>query len=214
MHTDDEHFPSTPNGSRLSDGGNPYSAGDIPPPAPSDAEPSQWARALSGLTPIARLSGDTRMARIIPDSHHKHAIRYYSQFAREFIRGDYNFCAAKMTVARGGKVRAIEHAFKAGEEWYRKSVAWLLERSGREYRVIAATIEVDIPTALAGRLVRLLNEYDNVWCLSMGAVMSELLQPEARNSLLINARKRVEMVHQACIPDSAKFDHTGTLLDE
>lgn len=214
MHTDDERFASTLDGTRLSVGGSIYSDSAAHAPTPEGEAPSPWALSHSGLKPISRLSSDARMARIIPDSHHRHMLRYCSTFARNFIRSDYNFCAAKMTVARGGKVRAIEQAFKSAEEWYSKALAWLLQHAGRESTIHYSTIEVEIPTALAGRLIRLLNEYDNVWRLSMGSVMSELLQPEARQTLLLNAEKRLAMIRQACIPDTDRFDRDGTLLED
>src|SRR5262249_9817690 len=52
----------------------------------------------TGLKPIERMISDTRLERIIPNSDASTLLEYSSQFARTFIRSDYNFCAAKVTV--------------------------------------------------------------------------------------------------------------------
>ena len=65
-----------------------------------------------------RLTNDSRLARINGDTLAKTELPYYSLYAREFLRADFNFAAAKMTVARGGKLIAIESEFRTAEAFY------------------------------------------------------------------------------------------------
>ncbi|WP_320534289.1 DUF1845 domain-containing protein [Robbsia andropogonis] len=168
----------------------------------------------SGLPEIQRLSGDSRLARITPHSHVTHTIGYCSRFAREFIRSDYNFCASKLTLARGGKLRAIEASFKSTEEWINKTLDWLSTRTSRTMAMTYDRIELNIPHPLAGRLIRLLNEYDTIFERSASAVFSDMLDGESRNNILRNAERRIGKIHLVCQPDNDRFDFDGTLFEE
>src|SRR5438067_1118482 len=66
------------------------------PERPDKDVPLADSPPLSGLKPIERLTSDTRIARINPESDTTTVLRYSSQFARDYIRSDYNFCAAKI----------------------------------------------------------------------------------------------------------------------
>jgi len=175
---------------------------------------SQIALAAAGLKPIARLSSDTRMDSIIPHSHATHTIEYCSIFVRDFVRGSYNFCAAKMTVARGGKRRGLDQGFKDGEEWIYKTLDWLNERAGRRFPMNFAEIEVRVPHPMAGRLVRMLSEYDRIFEKSMAAMVAHHIESDTRESILRNAEKRVRHIQQLCIPDNDHFDADGNLLED
>jgi len=175
---------------------------------------SQMALAAAGLKPIARLSSDTRMDNIIPHSHATYTISYCSIFVRDFVRGSYNFCAAKMTVARGGKRRGLDQGFKDGEEWVYKTLDWLNERAGRHFPMNFAEIEVRIPHPMAGRLVRMLSEYDRIFEKSMAAMVAHHIDSDIREGILRNAERRVRQLQQLCIPDNDRFDVDGNLLEE
>src|ERR1700741_3761493 len=98
--------------------------GSAPPgDAPLSNEPTG-----PGLKPIERLTSDSRIARIIPQSDTRTILKYSSRFARDFVRSDYNFCAAKVTVARNGKLLALDAAFRATDEWLTKAIAWIEKR--------------------------------------------------------------------------------------
>ncbi|TDN59013.1 DUF1845 domain-containing protein [Paraburkholderia sp. BL10I2N1] len=168
----------------------------------------------SGLKPIARLTSDSRIERIIPDSDAVTVLRYSSQFARDFIRSDYNFCASKIAVARGGKMRAIETGLRDASEWLRKATAWVEKHNARSIALPHEVIELKVTRPLAGLLVRCLTQYDRLFVGTLEAVLAEKLKGEERETILLNAAKRIRQIGQICIPDNDAYDFDGTRRDQ
>ena len=81
--------------------------------------------------PAQALTSDSRLDRIHAETLAKTELQYYSTFAREFCRSDYNFCAAKMTLARGGKLLALDAEFRVAEAFFKKALAWANQLHGR-----------------------------------------------------------------------------------
>ena len=188
-----------------------------PRPAPGvSAQPDQSTVAAppSGLKPIERLTSDTRLARINPESDAKTVLRYSSQFARNYIRSDYNFCAAKIAVARGGKVRALETALRETSEWLRKTEQWLLKHQVRPVELPHELIELTITRPLAGLLVRCLTQYDRVYARSTERVLTQKITGEERARLLNNAERRLKQIVQICMPDNDQYDFDGERRDQ
>jgi hypothetical protein len=179
--------------------------------APTDSQAPQ-ADAQStgtGLKPIARLTSDSRVERITPTTDARTVLKYSSRFARDFIRSDYNFCAAKVAVARNGKLRALDRAFREADEWYGKALAWVETHNARSFPLAHEEIELVVTHPLAGRLVRCLTRYDRIFTRSMETVLSQKIQPADRANLLANAERRIRQIVQVCIPDNDEYDFDG-----
>ncbi|MBR8191563.1 DUF1845 domain-containing protein [Burkholderia vietnamiensis] len=196
---------------------------ELPPdpheePSPSAAPPVsntpvESAPTASGLKPIQRLTSDTRIARIIPTSDSKTELRYRSQFARTFIRGDYNFCASKIAVARGGKTRALEIALRDLSEWLRKATAWVEKHNARKIEFPSESIKLEITRPLAGLLVRCLTQYDRLFVSTMEAVLADKITAQDRATILANAEGRIKHITLLCVPDTDQYDFDGSLRD-
>jgi hypothetical protein len=183
-----------------------------PRPAPlvtPHADQSPAASQGSGLKPIDRLTSDSRIARINPESDATTVLRYSSQFARNYIRSDYNFCAAKIAVARGGKVRALETALRETSEWLRKTEKWLLRHQVRPIELPHDLIELTITRPLAGLLVRCLTQYDRVYARSTERVLTGKITGDDRAGILNNAERRLKQIVQICMPDNDQYDFDG-----
>jgi hypothetical protein len=179
-------------------------------PAPAPTPESSG----TGLKPIERLTSDSRIAKIVPQSDSRTVLKYSSLFARDFVRSDYNFCAAKVTVARNGKLRALDIAFREASEWFTKAIAWVEKHNAREFPLAHEEIELVVTHPLAGRLVRCLTQYDRLFIRSMEAVMSQKIQPTDRETILANAEKRIKHIVQVCIPDNDQYDFDGTRREQ
>jgi hypothetical protein len=116
-----------------------------------------------GLRPIKRLTSDDRLARIHPETLAKTELLYYSDFARTFVRSDFNLCAAKMTVARGGRLLALEAEFHTAEAFFSKALAWANRLHGRSTGLEPERVTLEIKHPMSGRLVRLLTIYDRLF---------------------------------------------------
>jgi len=168
----------------------------------------------TGLKPIARLTGDSRIDRIVPESNARTVLRYSSQFARDFIRSDYNFCASKMAVARKGKVRALDMALRETADWLTKAIAWVDKHNARELRMEYEEIELTITRPLAGSLVRCLTQYDRLWVRTLEVQLARKFATEdARQNALANAEKRIRHIRNVCIPDNDQYAADGSRLD-
>ncbi|WP_244146717.1 DUF1845 domain-containing protein [Paraburkholderia sp. BCC1876] len=168
----------------------------------------------TGLKPIARLTSDSRIDRIIPESNARTILRYSSQFARDFIRSDYNFCASKMAVARKGKVRALDAALRETSEWLTKAIAWVEKHNARELRMEYEEIELTITRPLAGSLVRCLTQYDRLWVRTLEVQFARKFDTDdAREIALANAEKRIRHIRHVCIPDNDQYAADGTRID-
>jgi hypothetical protein len=163
----------------------------------------------SGLKPIDRLTSDSRLARINPESDAKTVLRYSSQFARNYIRSDFNFCAAKIAVARGGKVRALETALRDTSDWLRKTEQWLLRHEARPIELPHDLIELTITRPLAGLLVRCLTQYDRVYARATERVVRGKITGDDRARILNNAERRLKQIVQICMPDNDQYDFDG-----
>ncbi|MDT8842610.1 AcaB family transcriptional regulator [Paraburkholderia fungorum] len=166
----------------------------------------------SGLRPLKRLTSDDRLARINPETLAKTELRYYSTFAREFCRSDYNFCAAKMTLARGGKLIALEAEFRNAEAFFRKAMGWANRLHGRSTGHSPETVTLEIKHPLSGRLVRLLTLYDQLFLKTMEALVTRTVMPHDRKAALDSAEARIRQIPFLCIPDNDRYASEGMLL--
>lgn len=211
----DPDFPPSIQGSATSP--SPSSASvteSMPAPLPATVATAPIQSAGTGLRPIARLTSDSRIDRIIPESNTRTILRYSSQFARDFIRSDYNFCASKMAVSRKGKVRALDTALRETSEWLSKAIAWVEKHNARELRMEYEEIELTITRPLAGSLVRCLTQYDRLWVRSLEAQLArKFATDDARDNALANAEKRICHIRQVCIPDNDQYAANGSRLD-
>jgi hypothetical protein len=187
-------------------------AESIAPPVP-DADPPPTDEPATDLKPIARLTSDSRIDRIVPESDAVTLLEYRSRFARDFIRSDYNFCAAKVAVARGGKLRALDIALRDTGEWLRKAIAWLDKHNAREIALPYEVIELKVTRPLAGALVRCLTQYDRLFVKTLEAVLAAKIQAVDRQNILANAEKRFRHIVQVCIPDNDQYDFDGERRD-
>ena len=164
---------------------------------------------LQDLKPIARLTSDSRIDRIVPESDAVTLLEYRSRFARDFIRSDYNFCAAKVAVARGGKLRALDIALRDTGEWLRKAIAWVDKHNAREIALPYEVIELKVTRPLAGALVRCLTQYDRLFVKTLEAMLAAKIEAVDRQNILANAEKRFRHIVQVCIPDNDQYDFDG-----
>jgi hypothetical protein len=170
--------------------------------------------AESGLRPLSRLTGDSRLARIHAETLAQTELPYYSMFAREFLRSDFNFAAAKMTVARGGKLIAIEAEFRAAEAFFKKALDWANKLPGRRTPTQPEMVTLEIKHAMSGRLVRVLSMYDQLFLKTMEALILRSVTPETRQAALSAAEIRVKQIPYLCIPDNNRFAPEGVLLPD
>jgi hypothetical protein len=166
----------------------------------------------SGLKAISRLQGHERLAKIVPTSDNAVTLQYYSRYARDFVMRNYNFCASKMAVARNGKTLGIDLGFKAAEEWYVKANAWASNLDIAPFPLFAETIPLTVPHPSAGRLIRLLGEFDRFFVTLAGAAHAQSVTSEAHGRAINNAQARINYIHYLCRFDADHFDIDGTLL--
>jgi hypothetical protein len=168
----------------------------------------------TGLKPIQRLTSDDRLARIHPETLAKTELRYYSAFAREFVRSDYNFCAAKMTIARGGKLTALESEFRNTEAFFRKALVWAARLHGRSVHLDPESVTLEIKHPMSGRLVRLLTIYDQLFLKTLEALAARTVLPHDRKAALESAAARIKQIPFLCIPDNDRYAPEGVLLPD
>lgn len=188
---------------------------EMPDEEPTRATPSSnESAAESGLRPLSRLTSDSRLARIHAETLAQTELPYYSKFAREFLRSDFNFAAAKMTVARGGKLIAIEAEFRAAEAFFKKALEWANKLPGRRTPTQPELVTLEIKHAMSGRLVRVLSMYDQLFLKTMEALMFRSVTPQTRQAALDAAEIRVKQIPFLCIPDNNRFAPEGVLLPD
>lgn len=173
-------------------------------PAPLVAVPTG-----TGLKPIERLTSDSRYAKIIPDSDRLAELRYSSQFTRDFVRSDYNFCASKISVARGGKLRALDATVRETSAWMTKSVAWIEQHGARHMLWPSEIIMLEVKRPLAGQLMRCLSLYERLYRRAQEARNERKLSPERCTAMLANAEKKIKHIVQVCMPDNDQYDFDG-----
>ena len=162
----------------------------------------------------AATSATSAVRRIHPETLAKTELHYYSAFAREFVRSDYNFCAAKMTVARGGKLFALEAEFRNAETFFRKALKWANRLHGRNTSLDPETVTLEIKHPLSGRLVRLLTIYDQLFLKTMEALVARTVMPHERKAALDSAQARIRQIPFLCIPDNDRYAAEGVLLPD
>ncbi|MDR5777114.1 MULTISPECIES: DUF1845 domain-containing protein [unclassified Caballeronia] len=166
----------------------------------------------SGLRPLKRLTSDSRLDRINGDTLAQTELPYHSLFARDFLRGNFNFAAAKMTVARGGKLIAIEAEFRIAEAWFKKAIAWADALPKRQTIVYPEMVTLQIKHAMSGRLVRLLTIYDQLFLKTTASLLARAISAESRQSTLDAGEARIKKIAYLCIPDNDQFAPEGVLL--
>ena len=177
---------------------------------PSPSAPLVAVPSGTGLKPIERLTSDTRYAKIIPDSERLTELRYSSQFTRDFVRSDYNFCAAKISVARGGKLRALDVACRETSAWLSKAVTWVEEHGAHQFPWPYEIVQLDVKRPLAGQLVRCLLLYERLHKRTQEARNEHKLLPERCAAMLANAEKKIKHIVQVCMPDNEEYEFDGT----
>jgi hypothetical protein len=182
--------------------------------SPSDGDASQFTAPESGLKPIQRLTSDDRLSRIRAETLAKTELKYCSQFVRDFVRSDYNFCAAKMTLARDGKLAALDAEFRVAEEWFRRATLWAKSRPGRTAYAPYEVITLEIKHALSGRLASLLIKHDRLFQYIMEGLANHTIAPHERKFALESARARIKQIPFLCIPDNDRFAPEGVLLPD
>jgi hypothetical protein len=165
----------------------------------------------SGLKAINRLQSDSRIAKIVPTSDNEITLQYYSRYARDFLTRHYNFCAAKLAVARNGKTLGIDLGFKDAEDWYIKANAWAADLDVSPYPLFAESITLSVPHPSAGRLLRLLSEFDRFFVNLAGAALAGSISGEGHERALNNAQARINTIHYLCRFDADHFEIDGTL---
>jgi hypothetical protein len=191
----------------------------VPMEAPEDnahvaPEASPDAATESGLKPLARLTSDDRIARIIPDTHAQTELAYYSKFAREFLRAHYYFCSAKMSVARGGKRAAIEEEFRIADEWFKRALAQTNKLPRRSLGIKSERVTLEMKNALSGRLVRLISIYDVIFVRTLEGLFLGAVSAHQRKSALAAAEARLNQFPFICKPDNDRYAPEGVLLPE
>jgi hypothetical protein len=191
----------------------------VPQETPEDKVPaipaaSPNAEIESGLKPLARLTSDDRIARIIPDTHAQTEFEYYSKFVREFLRAHYYFCSAKMSVARGGKRIAIEEEFRVADEWFKRALAQTNKLPRRNLSIKPERATLEMKNALSGRLVRLLSIYDVIFVRTLEGLFLGAVSSHQRKSALAAAEARLHQFPFICAPDNDRYASEGILLPE
>ncbi len=186
-----------------------------PPQSPSDtvqAAPNERTAPDTGLEPITRLISADRISRIVPETATKVEVSFSSVFTRRFLHDDYNFVASKCSVARGGKVKALDEAFREAEIWFTRVTEWLATKNQLEFSIGYESVAVEVPNALAGRLLRLLNQYDKLSSATLFAHVGRSISGAERDTQLDIASRRINIIHTLCIPDNDRFADDGSRL--
>jgi hypothetical protein len=186
---------------------------DFPEDPPRRATPPT-AQSLgdTGLKPIQRMMSADRLARINPETHAQVELHYSSVFARDFIRSDYNFCAAKMAIARGGKLAALDAEFRVAEQWFKRVNTFFELRHGRTVPAHPEKITLEIKHPLSGRLAKLVTVYDRLFLKTLEGLMAGSISSTERENALNTAESRIKKIAWLCIPDSDQFTAEGIPL--
>ncbi|MFJ4291300.1 hypothetical protein ACIP1U_16175 [Cupriavidus sp. NPDC089707] len=166
----------------------------------------------SGLRPIERHNSEERLSRLTPTTASATLHAYYSKFARDFLDAHFYYCSAKFVVARDGKVKALDEAFRAAEHWYGSALGWLATTDQIEIPLVYEEKEVKVSHSFAGRLLRLLMQFDRIFAETLYSQECGSISPDERTTTIQIASKRINAIHQLCIPDTEKFEPDGTLI--
>ncbi|CAM2158301.1 conserved protein of unknown function (plasmid) [Pararobbsia alpina] len=166
------------------------------------------------LKPIDRLTGDARLAKIIPNSADIHEMSYHSKFVRGFIKAHWSFCAAKFTVARRGKVKALDNAFREAETWFKAADAWISEHPKIMMHLVSDRFPLEVTHPNCGRLMRLMTSYDKLFADTTFALLQRSILNTDRERALAAAERRFLRIRRLCEPDPSKFTNDGQLIGE
>lgn len=169
----------------------------------------QPSTSSSGLKPIARLVGEDRIKRIVPETAASAQVTYSSVYVRDFLRSAYNFCSSKFSVARSGKTRALDEKFREAELWFEKAIAWHANKSQTPIPIETDTVEVQVTHPLSGRLIRLLNQHDRLFALAIFARVANSISALEFEGTMKVAGSKIASIHQSCIPDNDRFAADG-----
>ncbi|WP_240805051.1 hypothetical protein [Cupriavidus oxalaticus] len=176
------------------------------------AEQDPPKKPASGLKPIERHNSEERLSRLTPTTASATLHAYCSKFARDFLDAHFYFCSSKFVVARGGKVKALDEAFRDAEEWYAGALSWLSTTDQIEIPLFYEEKEVKVSHSFAGRLLRLLMQFDRIFLETLYSQECGSISADQRTTTIEIAAKRITAIHQLCIPDTDKFDADGTLI--
>ncbi len=179
----------------------------------SSSFPSQFQAPRDGPKPIERLLSEDRASRIIPDTDSGTVIAYCSDFVRDFLRSDYLFCTSKMSVAASGKILALDTRFRNANAWMDERLAWSRKLTKWSMSVRYDKREVVVTHSLGGRLIRLLNQHDQLFTNVLGAYMAHSIDDAEKDDALIKAARHIRAIHRLCIPDNDRFTRDGKPLD-
>ncbi|KAF7962402.1 hypothetical protein AWV80_22175 [Cupriavidus sp. UYMU48A] len=115
-------------------------------------------------------------------------------------------------MARDGKVRALDEAFREAEEWFGRVNEWLLWKNQLEFAIGYESVVLEVPNALAGRLLRLLNQYDKLSSATLFAQIGRSISGTERDTQLDIASRRINVIHALCIPDNDRFADDGSRI--
>ncbi|SPK77490.1 conserved protein of unknown function (plasmid) [Cupriavidus taiwanensis] len=185
-----------------------------PPGTPehTSADAGTTSPAAAGLRPIERFNSDERLSRIVPQTDAGAVASYCSKFARDFLGAHLYFCSAKFTVARGGKVKALDDAFREAEAWFDAMMGSFTDRHQIEFALAYIDIPVKITHQFAGRLLRLVRKYDRLFAATLFCSAAGSVSSTEREEVMQLAAKRIAGIHLLCIPDNDKYAADGTRL--
>jgi len=167
----------------------------------------------SGPKPIRRLLSQDRVSRIVPHTDSGTVLTYCSDFVRDFLRSDYNFIASKMSVATKGKTLALDNRFRDANTWMDEKLTWSRSFRRRSMSLRYDKREVVVTNSLAGRLIRLLNQHDQLFANVLGAYMAGNIDAAQKDDALLGAGRHIRAIHRLCIPDNDRFSRDGELLE-
>lgn len=186
---------------------------EAPSQEPDSSLDSQQPAVPSGPKPIQRLLSQDRVSRIIPDTDSGTVLTYCSDFVRDFVRSDWNFCTSKMSVASKEKILALDTRFREANAWMDAKLAWSRSFRRRNVSLRYDRREVVVTHSLAGRLARLLNQHDQLFANVLGAYMASTIDDAQKDDALIGAARHIGAIHRLCIPDNDRFARGGKQHD-
>jgi len=175
--------------------------------------PSENPATSGGPKPIQRLLSQDRVSRIVPDTDSGTVLTYCSDFIRDFLRSDWNYCTSKMSVATKGKILALDMRFRDANQWMDEKLAWSRSFRRRPVSLRYDRREVIVTHSLAGRLIRLLNQHDQLFANVLGGYLAANIDAAQKDDAMIGASRHIRAIHRLCIPDNNRFSRDGKLLD-
>ncbi|RWA55722.1 hypothetical protein AU476_06360 [Cupriavidus sp. UYMSc13B] len=154
-----------------------------------------------------------RVAKIVPQTDSGTEVSYCTDFVRNFLRSDYNFCTAKFSVASKAKILALDEAFRDAQEWMDAKLQWIERQPRRHVSVKFDQRQIVVTHSLAGRLIRLLNQHDRLLYRVLGAYMAQVISDAEKDDAILGAARHIRAIHRLCIPDNDHFTADGKLIE-